>query len=88
MSSPKYPSQFQHTPSLQLNKNQSLSCGSKVARALRLNTHIRLVPSLKFSGATCSIIMSAFMLHIGTILFHVYLLPMYLYQKITFFLVL
>ena len=78
MSSPKHPAQFQHPPSLQLNKNQSFFSRSIVARVLSFITHIHLVPSLKFSGATPPPILSASMAHNGTILFYLYLLPMYL----------
>jgi hypothetical protein len=69
MSSPKYPTQFQHPPSPQLNKNQSFFSRSIVARVLSLITHIHLVPSLKFSAATPPLILSASMAHNGKFYF-------------------
>ena len=81
ISSAKHPDQFQWPPSLHLNENQSFFCGSKVARADSLNTHIHLEPSLKISGAIPPINCSVSMAHIGTIVFYRYFLPMYVSLK-------
>jgi hypothetical protein len=52
--------------------------GSKVASAESLTTHIRLEPSLKISGATPPFNLSASVAHIGTTLFYLNHLPIYL----------
>ena len=87
ISSPKYPDQLQHPPSLLLKENQSFFSGSKVAMADSLTTHIHLESSLKISGATPPQNLSASMEHSGTTLFYLKLLPTYILLK-RFFLVL
>jgi hypothetical protein len=52
-----------------------------VASADNLTTHICLEPSLKISGAIAPLNLSASMEHIGTILFYLNLLPMYIPLK-------
>ena len=52
-----------------------------MARADSLTTHIRLQPSLKINGAIPPLNLSVSMAHIGTILFYLYLLPMYVSLK-------
>jgi hypothetical protein len=66
---------------LQLNDNQSFFYGIKVARADNMTTHIRQEPSLKISGAIPPLNLSASMAHIGTTLFYLYPLPMYISLK-------
>jgi hypothetical protein len=57
--------------------NSSFSSSSKVASADNLTTHICLEPNLNISGAIPPLHLSASTAHIGTILFYLYLLPMY-----------
>jgi hypothetical protein len=52
-----------------------------VARALSLIPHTNTVPSLQLIGTIHQIILSVSMVHIGTIMFYLYLLPMYLYHQ-------
>ena len=65
--SPKHPGQLQQPTSLQLNKNQSLSCGHKVAWTDSLPIHICPQPSLSISGAIPPLNLSAPMAHTGTL---------------------
>ena len=81
ISSPKHPNQLQHPTSLQLNENQSIFSGSKVARADSPTIHICLGPSLKFSGATLPQNLSVSIAHSGTTLFYINFLPMYIFLK-------
>ena len=78
MSSPKHPGQLQRPLSLQLNENQSYSCGRKVSRADSLTTHICLQPSLGSSGAISPLNLSDSMAHIGRNSLYLNLLPMYI----------
>ena len=80
-SSPKHPHQLQHPPSLQLNENQSVLSGRKVARADSLTTHTHLQPSFKIGRAIPPLNQSAPMAHNGTTLFYLYFLPTYISLK-------
>ena len=62
-----------HPPS-----NSSFFSGSKVASAENLTTHIYVVQSLKISGAKTPPNLLSSMAHIGTNLFYLSLLPMYI----------
>ena len=61
--------------------NSSSFSGSEVASGDSPTTHIRLEPSLKISRALPPVNLSPSMAHIGTTLFYLYLLPMYISLK-------
>jgi len=58
-------------------QKQSFFSGSKVVRADSLTTHICLESSLKISGAIPPLNLFPSMAYIGTTVFYLYLLPMY-----------
>ena len=81
--SSKQPDHLQHPPSLQINENHTFFSVSKMDRANSLTTHIHIEPSLKISGAIPPLNLSPSMAHIGTNFFFLYLLPMYIYLKMS-----
>jgi len=77
----QHPHKLQRPPSLQLNENQSFLSGREVASADTLTTHTQLESSLKIGGAIPPLNQPALMAYIGTNLFYLNLLPMYISLK-------
>jgi hypothetical protein len=67
-----------HPASNSMKTNHSFFSGSKVASADSLTTHNHLEPTLKISGAIPPLNLSPSMAHIGTTLFYLHLLPLYI----------